>query len=99
MREGVIDFVETDKMGRYKFEKFDMEAHDPREFELLVRRVIEEILTLRFWNSTCKQEKCEYCELRRFVTTSYPGADGHATLPKASNPRVRSTIPASRRKG
>jgi DNA helicase-2/ATP-dependent DNA helicase PcrA len=67
MKAGVIDFVEPDNKGRYKREVFEVKEEDVAELEKEIKGVSEEILNLQFWNNTCDDPNCEYCELRKMM--------------------------------
>lgn len=67
MVSGDIDFIEPDKKGGYKKERFEITEEEVENLKNLVTRVSNEILNLSFWDSFCDDEKCEFCELRRMM--------------------------------
>lgn len=68
MKSGVIDFVEPDQKGHYHREEFQITDDEVKTLEETIKRVSTEILTLSFWNQTCKDKDCELCALRRMIT-------------------------------
>lgn len=64
MKVGVIDFIEPDKKGRYKKEKFEIGDDEIWDLQKLIKRVADEIFGLKFWNKNCGDKKCEFCRLR-----------------------------------
>lgn len=67
MTEGVIDFVEPDKSGKYRSESFAIEPQEVKELEQLILNVADEIITLSFWDRRCDKQGCEYCALRDYI--------------------------------
>ncbi len=70
MVSGELDFVEPNVRGKYKKEKFEVESKDVRELEELIRKVAREIANLTFWDTTCKNPSCEFCQLRSHMVRS-----------------------------
>lgn len=64
MRSGVIDFVEPDEKGRYRREEFVVGPEEVAELEEVIKKSVDEILNLSFWDKKCDDEECEYCKLR-----------------------------------
>jgi DNA helicase-2/ATP-dependent DNA helicase PcrA len=64
MQTGEIDFVEPNKQGKYKREKFIVTDEEVAELKAVVTRSAEEILTLSFWNKKCDDPECESCAMR-----------------------------------
>lgn len=64
MATGQIDFVEPDPNGKYHSEVFEVSKDDKKELEEQIRLVAEEIRELKFWDKTCGDKDCKYCELR-----------------------------------
>ncbi|PIR44885.1 MAG: hypothetical protein COV10_02305 [Candidatus Vogelbacteria bacterium CG10_big_fil_rev_8_21_14_0_10_51_16] len=65
MTTGEIDFVEPDKKsGKYKKLTFEITKGETRELEELVKKSVEEMLSLSFWNKRCDDKLCEGCSLR-----------------------------------
>lgn len=67
MREGVIDFVEPDEKGRFRSEVFEVKDQDVRGLEELIKSTADQIINLKFWDTGCNEESCEYCSLRNMV--------------------------------
>lgn len=67
MISGEIDFVEPDTKGRYKKEKFIIEKGEIEEMEDLIKKISGEILELKFWDKTCGDSNCEFCNLRKMM--------------------------------
>src|SRR3989344_5486659 len=63
MREGIIDFIEPNKAGRYKQENFTIEKSELVGLEKLIKKTADEILNLKFWNRRCGDKKCQFCHL------------------------------------
>lgn len=68
MKSGVIDFVEPDAKGKYRREEFVITPEEVEELEGLVKKSVEEILNLSFWDKKCDDEECEYCKLREMMS-------------------------------
>lgn len=67
MVSGDIDFVEPDKKGRYRKERFVIEKEEVEELETLIKKTSREILALTFWDIRCKDKECEFCDLREMM--------------------------------
>jgi len=67
MISGDIDFIEPDDKGRYKKERLVIAPEDVSELEALIKKVSEEILSLSFWDKTCDNAECDYCNLRKMM--------------------------------
>ncbi len=65
MKEGVIQFVEPDERGTFHREPFSVAPEETAALEREIIRVAKEIRSLAFWDTTCGDPECEYCELRR----------------------------------
>ncbi len=65
MVSGDIDFVEPDAKGKYHKESFELRDEEVEELKTLILKVAEEIMNLSFWDSFCKDNKCEFCALRK----------------------------------
>ena len=63
MVSGEIDFIEPDAGGKFRKERFIIEAADVLALEEAVRRVSKEILSLSFWSQRCEDKECRYCRL------------------------------------
>lgn len=69
MTSGEIDFVESEKnTGKFYKERFEISDDDVRDLEYKIQDVTAEILGFGFWNATCDNSKCEYCELRKNIS-------------------------------
>ncbi len=64
MKEGILDFVEPDQKGKYHREVFAIDPDEVLALEAEVQRIAHEILTLAFWDITCDDSDCRYCQLR-----------------------------------
>lgn len=67
MVSGDIDFIESDAKGRYHKESFVVTSKEVVELSKLVKKVSGEILGLEFWDKTCGEKDCKYCELRNLM--------------------------------
>lgn len=67
MKTGEIDFIEPNKQGRYRKEKFEVREEEVEELIKTIAKMSDEVLGLKFWNQTCLDEKCEFCELRKIL--------------------------------
>lgn len=67
MKTGEIDFVEPNKQGNYKKEKFEVTDAEVKELIELIKKAAREILSSSFWNTTCEDSKCEFCEMKRLL--------------------------------
>ncbi|MDP3956771.1 MAG: ATP-dependent DNA helicase, partial [bacterium] len=68
MVSGGIDFIEPDQKGRYHRESFMVTTEEVVALSELVRKVSGEILGLEFWDKTCGEKDCKFCELRSLMT-------------------------------
>ncbi len=64
MVQGIVEFIEPDAKGSYKFEQFDITAEEVHALEEQVIFVGKEIINLDFWERRCDDKDCEYCKLR-----------------------------------
>lgn len=69
MASGEIDFVEPDKKGNYRKEQFYILPEEVVALENLIKNVSHEIINLTFWDKRCEDPKCEFCELRKIMTS------------------------------
>jgi len=69
MTQGSIEFVEPTKEGIYKSELFEITDSDRVEVEALVLEIAMEIYTVSFWNKMCDDPKCEFCYLRKAMSS------------------------------
>lgn len=67
VRTGEIDFVEPNKQGKYKRERFEVTDEDVEELTRVIVKAAQEILTLSFWNTNCDDPECEFCSIRKIV--------------------------------
>lgn len=68
MVSGEVDFIQPDEKGLYKKELFPVTEDMVNALILQIKSVSQEILDLSFWNTTCKDKKCEFCALRKMIT-------------------------------
>ncbi len=64
MMSGEIDFVEPNKQGKYKREKFLVTDEEVAELKMVVKNAAREILELSFWDKKCDDPDCESCAMR-----------------------------------
>ena len=64
MKSGIIDFILSDKRGRYHREEFFISPDEADDLEETIKRVALKILGLKFWDEGCGKEDCRYCQLR-----------------------------------
>jgi DNA helicase-2/ATP-dependent DNA helicase PcrA len=64
MRTGEIDFVEPNKQGKYKSEKFEVTDIEVSELVSVIKKAAGEILSLSFWNQKCDDAECDFCKMR-----------------------------------
>jgi DNA helicase-2/ATP-dependent DNA helicase PcrA len=67
MNTGIIEFVEPDISGTYHSEEFTITEELTTELSSIIKTVAEEIMTLSFWDKTCDDPACEFCQLRKYV--------------------------------
>jgi DNA helicase-2/ATP-dependent DNA helicase PcrA len=63
MRTGEIVFVAPDSRGQFRREKFEISEEEVDELENQIRQVADEIMNLRFWDTACDPDSCNYCDL------------------------------------
>lgn len=64
MEEGIIEFVEPDKKGKYRRESFEVEEEEVFDLKRTIENATKDIINLSFWKDTCDDDKCSYCRLR-----------------------------------
>lgn len=64
MASGVIDFVEPDKRGNYRKERFIIEDAEVAALRDLIYETAEKITSFAFWDERCGRRDCEFCRLR-----------------------------------
>lgn len=64
MESGIIDFVEPNKSGKYKKERYIIKDTEVEELRDIIQSVAQEILSLSFWDKRCDDTKCQYCRMR-----------------------------------
>lgn len=67
MVSGEIDFIEPDKNGRYRKEKFTITDQDVLKLNEEIQTAAKEILEFTFWNKECEKKDCEYCRLSKYA--------------------------------
>ena len=67
MSSGEIDFIEPDEKGRQHKESFIITPEEITELTRTVFTATQEIKDLSFWDRTCDDPDCKYCELRKAV--------------------------------
>ncbi len=63
MVSGEIDFIETDKGGKLRKERFDILSDEVDELSEDICRIAQDIFELKFIGSGCGKKECEYCAL------------------------------------
>jgi len=67
MKTGEIDFIESNKNGIYKRERFEISADELKNVEEEIKKTAKEIINLTFWDKTCDDPDCYYCNLRKIM--------------------------------
>lgn len=67
MTEGVIDFVEPDKAGRYHRESFQVTEDDVAQLKEVIINSAKEILSLSFWSEPCDPKVTIFCKLQEML--------------------------------
>ncbi len=67
MRSGELDFVEPDDKGKFKKIRYEIEDKKVNELKELIKEKAEEIYEMKFWNTTCGEKDCEFCELGKMM--------------------------------
>ncbi len=67
MSSGEIDFIEPDEKGRQHKESFIITPEEITELTKTVLVAAQEIKDLAFWDRTCDDPDCKYCELRKAI--------------------------------
>lgn len=65
MISGEIDFVEPDKKGRFKKEKFFVSQEETDDLVNTIKQTAKKIANFSFWNEFCDKSDCHYCTLRK----------------------------------
>ena len=68
MRVGDINFIEPDDRGVYHQERFEITDENILTLQKQIADASRDIWTGAFWNRTCDDPKCTYCQLRRSLT-------------------------------
>lgn len=68
MKSGELDFIEPDDKGKFKKIKYEVTDTEVKDLVKLIQEKAGEIYNLEFWDKTCNDKKCEYCELARSIT-------------------------------
>jgi len=67
MKTGEIDFVEPNKNGIYKKERFEISSEEIENIIKQIKKTAKEIINLDFWDKTCDDPNCYYCKLRKIM--------------------------------
>lgn len=67
MKTGEIDFVEPNKQGKYKRERFEVTEKEVEELVKVIQKAATEVLTLAYWNTGCDEADCEFCEMKKLL--------------------------------
>jgi DNA helicase-2/ATP-dependent DNA helicase PcrA len=65
IQKEVLDFVEPTESGKYKKYEFEIQDNEVESLKEQIKKVIFEIKNLSFWNKTCGNKYCDYCNLKR----------------------------------
>ena len=63
MRSGELDFIEPDNNGKYKKLRYEIEDKEVEDLKKVISDTAKDIYEFNFWNKTCTEKNCEYCEL------------------------------------
>lgn len=63
MQTGEIDFVEPNKQGTYKREKFEISDSEVAALKEVIQNAAKNVYNVAFWEERCDDKECEYCEL------------------------------------
>ncbi|MFP4539465.1 MAG: ATP-dependent DNA helicase [Candidatus Paceibacterota bacterium] len=69
MSEGVIDFIEPNKSGKYKKESFSVTEKEVNELKDTIAGMARDVYDLSFLEKGCDDPKCEYCKMRTIFKT------------------------------
>ena len=64
MKEGVIQFVESNNWGNFRQESFVITDEEIQELKSTIYDMSENVQNLNFWESRCNDKNCRYCSLR-----------------------------------
>ncbi len=63
--EAKLDFVEPDKEYKMHRESFEIDDEDVEKLKATIASTANEINNLSFWDKSCEDAECEWCELRK----------------------------------
>jgi len=67
MVSGELDFIEPDEKGKFKKVKNEIQNEEVRELRALIAAKAVEIYEMSFWDTTCGNKECEFCELGKLL--------------------------------
>ncbi len=67
MSSGEIDFIQPNERGKHIKEKFVISDEEVKDLEILIKKAVDEIVNLRFWDKRCDDKDCEFCKLREIM--------------------------------
>lgn len=67
MVSGELDFIEPDDNGKNRKERFEISNEDVEALKKALEEKSIEIFELSFWNKTCENKDCEFCELGKIL--------------------------------
>jgi DNA helicase-2/ATP-dependent DNA helicase PcrA len=67
MKTGEIDFVEPNKQGAYKRERFEVTDAEVDALVEEIKKAGKEIIGLEFWNKRCDDDECQFCHMRSLL--------------------------------
>jgi DNA helicase-2/ATP-dependent DNA helicase PcrA len=71
MNAGEIDFIEPNERGHFKKERFEITSDEVNALKEVIKIMAEEITSLSFINSKCKDKDCQYCALGKLLEQSH----------------------------
>jgi len=63
----ILDFVEPTFSGKYKRYVFEISNEEVENLKKQIKNIIFEIRNLSFWNKTCGNKNCAYCNLKKLT--------------------------------
>ena len=67
MKTGEIDFVEPNKQGKYKRERFEVTEREVDDLVEVIKKAAQEIINLEFWDKNCTDPECDFCKMRKLL--------------------------------
>lgn len=67
VKKGVVEFVEPDEKGAYHREELELLPEEVGQLKKTILQIAEEILSLSFWDKSCREKDCQYCRFRQLL--------------------------------